>query len=541
MKRVPSWVGRLFVVGQLFFVTAIGSAAAATATPAADAGETPRRGGILRLWRNDDWRSLDPAIGFDADAAPIQKLLFRGLLNYGAGTDLVPDQALVWNVSPDGLTYTFRLRPGVRFSDGSDVEAADYIFSFERVLNPATGSPGSAYFMDIDGAAEFSQGKTPRVSGLSAPDSKTLVIRLARPVFTFRYVLAMNFAAVIPRNVVQQDPANFKYHRVGSGPYRVSHWRRSVGWRFERNPHYAGEDGLVDGVEISLGGDTSLAAMMLERGEIDWFTGDSVVATRFQKDPRLREWVHWVDTVSTEFFFMNTEMKPFDDLRVRQAFSHAIDKVRMLRVVGGRATLAQGIVPPAMPWSNPGAPQYAYDPAKARALLREAGVAEGIRIPYWFIASRPADRRVAQSIQQDLAAIGVALELNGVSYPAFEVKARNRGVAPCGTWGWVQDYPDPSTFLDMLLNGELISASDCNNVAFYNNPEFNRRLKEAAGEMDVSRRMQAYRAAESIAIQEAPWVPLYHPQYSLMVHPRVRGHVPHPVWLWRYETLWLKP
>ncbi|MBN8249335.1 MAG: ABC transporter substrate-binding protein, partial [Verrucomicrobia bacterium] len=132
----PRW--RAFGLWLLGLAGLVGAMARADDT-------TPRRGGILRLWTPTDWRSLDPAIAFDAESAPLQKLLFRGLLNYGTGTDLVLDQAAAWEVSPDGRTYRFRLKPGVRFAHGREVEAEDYVAALERILDPATGSPGLGF------------------------------------------------------------------------------------------------------------------------------------------------------------------------------------------------------------------------------------------------------------------------------------------------------------------------------------------------------------------------------------------------------------
>src|SRR5215469_9223904 len=145
---------------------------------------TPRRGGIIRLAFLGDLKSLDPAIGFDGDTIPLTRLIFRSLLDYDDGTGLVLDQAKDWNISPDGKTYTFHLRPGIRFSNGREVEAEDYIFALERVLAPQTGSPGQTYFLDIVGAREFADGKAPNVRGLRAPDKQTLVIELEKPEFT---------------------------------------------------------------------------------------------------------------------------------------------------------------------------------------------------------------------------------------------------------------------------------------------------------------------------------------------------------------------
>jgi len=510
-----------------------------TGNPAGAEEGPPRRGGILRLWTASDWRSLDPAVAFDAESTPLQKLLFRGLLNYGKGSDLVLDQAASWEVAPDGRTYRFRLKPGIRFAHGREVEAADYVAAIERILDPSTGSPGLAFFLDIVGAPEFSEGRAERVSGLRAPDGRTLEIELQRPVFTFRYVLAMNFADAVPRELFVRGASPPAAGLVGSGPYRIAEWRRGLGYRFVRNPHYTGPDGYVDGVELMVGGEEASAAMMLERGELDRVNADPPTRLRFQRDSRLRSWMHRVTPTDVGYLFLNTEMKPFDDLRVRQAVSHAVNRARIVGLTAGQCIVAEGIVPANMPWSNPSRPQYAYDPDRARALLREAGLGDGFRTELWYIQSRAVDQRVAVGLQQDLAAVGIQLELKNVSYPAFEAKVRRRGEVACGLWGWLQDYPDPSTFLDTLLNGDRIQPGGSNNQAFYNNPEFNRRVNEAALLMDAAVRLRLFREAEDIALRDAPWVPLYHEQYAILRSPRLRGDVPHPVWLWRYETMWL--
>jgi ABC-type transport system substrate-binding protein len=504
------------------------------------AAETPRRGGTLRLWFPQDWRSLDPAIGFDGDSIPLQKLLFRGLIDFDAtGTRLVPDQASDWSISPDGTTYTFHLKPGVRFSNGRAVEAEDYVFSLERILDPRTGSVGQSYFMDIAGAKEFTEGTAAHVTGLRAPDPRTLVIQLAKPSFTFRYMLTMMFASALPRDVVREQGANFRSHLIGSGPYQVKEWRRDVRWRFERNPQYSGTEGWVDSVDVQFGGDVSLRVMMVERGEIDRTKADAVSALRHARDPRLRSTLHWVTSVNTGYLFLNTEVKPFDDPRVRRAMNHAIDKRRLMQLAGGLAVAADSVVPPSMPWTNPGLPVYEYSPDKARALLREAGLPNGFKTGLWFINARAIDRRLAEGMQQELRAVGIEVQLEGINQSAFEVKARSRRQVACGIWSWSQDYPDPSNFLDVLLNGDRITDQDCNNLAFYSNPEVNRRLALAGDSFDPETRLRLFREAESLVMQDAPWVPLYHQRDPIIRHPRLRGDVPHPVYLWRYENMWL--
>jgi ABC-type oligopeptide transport system substrate-binding subunit len=261
----------IFAVFLLICLPVVGNARAAEPVPGAG---TPKRGGTLHLAFPSDWRSLDPAIAFDAASVPLQKLLFRGLIDFDKGIGLVPDQASDWSISPDGKTYTFHLRAGVRFAHGREVEAEDYVFSLERILDPKTGSPGQTYFLDIVGANEFNQGKAPHVAGLHAPDRRTFIVELKQPVFSFRYVMAMNFADAVPREVVRQYGRDFQYHLTGSGPYRVTNWRRDLHWRFERNPHYTGDDGgFIDAIEIMIGGDYTLHAMMVERSDLSVIRG----------------------------------------------------------------------------------------------------------------------------------------------------------------------------------------------------------------------------------------------------------------------------
>lgn len=510
-------------------------------TPTWANGSEPRRGGTLHLGFQTDWRSLDPAVAFDAASLPVVRLMFRGLIAYDAKTGLVPDQARDWQVTPDGRTWTFHLLDGVRFSNGREVGAEDYVYSFQRLLTPTTGSPGQTYLLNIAGAPEFAAGKTNRVAGLSAPDQRTLVIQLLEPQFTFRYVLAMVFAAVVPHEVIEKSGKEFNSHLVGTGPYRLVQRERSIRTILDRNPFYIGHDGYVDGMEIQFGPDPTLLSMMLERGNIDRTEASPAEAVRFLRDPKLKSWVQSVDTVSTDYLFMNTEVKPFNDVRVRRAMNHALNKERLIRLVAASGVQADGIVPPAMPWSNPSLPHYEYDPVKARRLLAEAGFPDGFKADFWYILSRPKDVRIAGGIQQDLKEVGIDLSLRPVTYPAFEVKVRSRNQASCGYWGWMQDYPDPSNFLDVLLSGHRITDSDCNNVSFYNNPEVDRRIDLASQSNDPAARQRWFAEAETAVANDAPWVPVLHEQIPMLTHPRLHGTDSHPVWLWRYEYMWLDP
>lgn len=522
------------------FVLILVALLAGTQTSWTESEGPPRRGGIMRLWYPTDWRTLDPAIAFDSDSVILSKLLFRGLLDFDQNAQVVVDQAESWSVSPDGKTYTFRLLPGVRFSHGREVEAEDYVFTIQRVLDPRTSSPGQTYYLDILGAKEFASGRAQNVRGLRALDRHTLSIELDKPSFTFRYLMAMAFAAALPREWVQHHGDRFPYHLAGSGPYRVAKWRRAVEWQFERNPHYHKDEGFIDRFDLMLGGDTALAAMMVERGDRDWANVGAVSATAFLRQPSRRRMIERVNVVSTQYFFLNTEQKPFDDVRVRQAFNHAVDRQRLIQLASSFGTEAHGIVPKSMPWSNPSLPRYSLDRAAAQRLLREAGFPNGFKTQIYYIQTRTPDSRAALSIQEDLRKIGVQAELVPISQPAFEVKARTRGAVPSGIWGWAQDYPDASNFLDVLLSGRRITDTDCNNLAFYRNTAVDHLLARAEQSMDSGERLTLHREAERLIMTDAPWVPLMEEQLAIARNSRVRGTPWHPVWLWRFEKLWLE-
>lgn len=541
MKEFPALLAVPYnpVRGVVLFCVMVGVLMSVAAS-AADA--QPKRGGTLHLWTQTELRSFDPAIAYDAESGPIVRLLFRGLLDYDNGANIVPGQVKDWNISPDGITYTFHLLPGVRFADGTEVEAQDYVFTFERLINPVTSSPGQGFFTIIQGAPEFITGKTNHVGGLQAPDKLTLIIRLQKPTFTFRYVLAMTLASAEPRGLVSRYGKNFQSHLVGSGPYRLSEWRRGVRTRLVRNPYYTGPDGYVDRVDIMVGGDDATAIMMLERNELDFIDrAGPVESVRFERDPRLRSWQVRMPVVGTDYLFMNTEMKPFDNVLVRRAVNYAINKPRLVKLTGGFYTVANGVVPPSMPWTNSSLPTYSYDPEKSRELIREAGYPNGLKTSVEYIADSPTFARLAQGIQQDLAQVGIDASLKPVNFAVFMDQVQSRGQAPLGVWGWFQDYPDPSDFLDVLFNGEYITESDCNNVFFYNNLKVNQLLDSAMQSQDLGERTRIFREAEDAILEDAPLAPLTHDVMPVLFNPRVHGVQPHPVWLWRFEWMWLDP
>jgi oligopeptide transport system substrate-binding protein len=505
----------------------------------------PKRGGTLRLALPTDVSSLDPAYAFDTISQPFIMLLYQGLVEYGDGANIVPAIARDWELSADRRTYTFHLRPGVRFSNGREVVASDFVYSLEHSLDPKTDALTESYFEGIAGANDFRAGKTPHVRGIRAPDSHTLVIELTAPDPTFLYILTLPGALVVPREVVEKFGPSFTAHPVGTGPYLLTEWRRGVKMRFERNPLYPDPNRqYLDAIEVLEGGDNTLHLMMFERGELDIadITQEPGIPIpdflRIEHSPRWHGLIESVSAAADGYLYLNTEMPPFDQLKVRQAMNYAIDKDKIVRLLHGTVIPAKGILPPSMPGFNPDLTDYPYDPAKARQLLAESGLTNGFACKLWFEAGNQILEPTAAAIQYDLSQVGIKVQLNPVTLPAFLDSSERRKTTECGLTGWSQDYPDSSDFLDSLFDGTYLTDEGCQNTAFYNNPHVNALLKQAGTCQDPAQRLRFFQEAEQTIVTDAPLVPLYYPRVYALRQPWLHGVRLHPVLYFRLERMW---
>ena len=375
-------------------------------------------GGSITVSYKDDVSTLDPAIGYDWQNWSMIKSLFDGLMDYAPGTtDLVPDLATSYSISDDGMTYTFKLKPGVKFHNGREMTAADVKYTLDRVVNPTTQSPGAGFFAAIDGFDAASAGEADGLSGVEAIDDLTVKISLSRPDATFLHVMALNFAHVVPKEVVEEHGADFGKHPVGTGAYKMTDWTLGQHVVFERNPDYHIQ-GLpkLDQITFEVGQEPIVALLRLERGEID-IAGDGIPPAKFLEvmgNPDLESNIVEGSQLHTGYITLNTQMAPFDNLKVRQAVNMAVNKDRIIRIINGRAVPANQPLPPLMPGYDKDYEGFKFDPDAAKALLAEAGLADGF-ITELYVANTDPQPRIAQAIQQDLANIGIKAEIKSLA------------------------------------------------------------------------------------------------------------------------------
>ena len=417
----------------------------------------PKQGGAMIVTYKDDVSTLDPAIGYDWQNWSMIKSLFSRLMDYEPGTtNLKPDLAEGYDISADGLTYTFKLRHGVKFHSGREMTAEDVAYSFNRTVDPRTASPGAGFFKSIAGFDDLTAGKATSMSGVKVVDPYTIAFTLAKPDATFLQVVALNFAGVVAREDVDKWGADYGHHPDGTGAYYLADWTLGQQVVFKRNlDYYVPGTPYLDEIDFKIGAEPLTALLQLQKGEID-IAGDGIPPAKFlevMNDPEQARLVVKGAQLETSYLTIKTTIKPFDDLKVRQAINMAINKDRIVKIINGRAVVANQPLPPGMPGYNPDYKGYSYDPEKARALLAEARYDAGQSFDLYVYNTDP-NPRIAQAIQQDLAAIGMTVNIKSLD-PANVIAAGGEpDQAPLiwsGGMGWIADFPDPSDFYAPIL------------------------------------------------------------------------------------------
>ncbi|HEX2765125.1 MAG TPA: ABC transporter substrate-binding protein [Candidatus Limnocylindria bacterium] len=523
-----------------------GTASPSEEAPGSDSppgSQAPEGGGTMTIAWEADIQSMDPAIAYDYVSIPAVHMVFESLIGYDDGTTLVPVLAEAMpEVSPDGLTYTFVLRPGVNFvkPDGSvlrEMTADDVVYSLNRVLNPnltPTPSPvASSFFAQIEGGQAVLDGEAHEATGVVAVDDRTVEITILSPNRAFLNVLAMTFGSVVPEGEAGTDTAAFSAAPIGTGPYYMASYTAGQAAHFVRNPHYWGPAPAIAEVEYEVGVDTVTQTQRAQANTLD-LMGDSIPTgslPEVRDDPEYAERLIEEATVAVSYVSIDATIEdpPLNDVRVRQAINHAIDKENLVAVVGGRGEPANCIFPPAISAHDPGCQPYDYNPERARELLAEAGVPDGFATTYYTDTTEDSVA-LAQAIQQDLAAVGIDVEIVSQEFDVLLETILVQGNAPLLGIAWIQDYPDPSDFYDPILSCAAVGGGF--NTSWACSEEADAIAIEALSMTDEAERDEAYREVQRLVMEEALWVPTYFPTVTHLHSDRLEGAYFHPVWSW---------
>lgn len=465
---------------------------------------------------NYDPRSLDPALSTDVPTGRAVGYVFDGLVRFTPDAQVVPGLARSWDVSTDGMTYTFHLRTGVKFHDGRPFRARNVISTFQRVLDPKTKGGRGWPLYPIDGAKAYAEGKGGSIAGLSSPNDSTVVIRLSEPFAIFPKLLAMPVAAIVPDSL----PANFGENPIGTGPWKFVEWRHDDYLKFAANTEYFGGRPKTDSLVARIIPEPSTAVAEFESGNVDVLVVPEGETRNWEQTDEKKAMLESAPALRVFYVAINTTRGPLADKRVRQALNYAVDANAILDgIVSGRGTLATGVVPPSLPGGDSTRRRFTRDVAKAKQLLAEAGFANGIDVELWS-SQTPPFPRIAQIIQAYLKEANVRVTLVQRDASSMREAAR-AGKTDMTVKDWWADYPDAENFLYPLLH--TANRGVGGNVSFYSNPEFDRLVNDARREQDEARRTALYKQADALEYEDAPMIYLFFYKELYAVQPWIQN------------------
>lgn len=526
-------------------------AAAATEAPAAAASAptaAPAPAGIIN--------SL--GIALPADAAPLAKQVFHDAGMEGKHFDfnknvyeyndlcpycfqaLVlddPDHAYVdpgdaerWEVSDDGLTWTFHLRDGLKWSDGSPLTAQDYEFTFQRLMDPKTASTYAWFYYPIKNGEAVAQGEKPVSDlGVKAVDDKTFQVTTEKPIPYMTMIMGFPTSWPVPKAMVEKYGDAFATDvdkTLYNGAFMPTQWNKGTDITFKLNPNYTGpQKPLLETIEKKFIQQGAPTLSMYQADELDYTIPVSQAdMIMIMADPALSQEAVVAPGKTTRYIWFNTLKPPFDNLKLRQAVSHAIDRDAITqKVTKGMNLTTYTMIPNGTPCNNDGNPEYTalanYDPELARKLLAESGV-DVAKLPVMEMwtkqgEAQPELEAIANMLKQNLGIQVITKDVERAVY----VDTLTKGNMEIALARWAMDYNDPSNFVDWW-------ASNAGSIIQWKNPEFDAAVKAAGVELDPQKRCELYGKAEKIMLEDAAGVFIEHPKAMELFKPWIGGVKP---------------
>lgn len=484
---------------------------------------------VLRVPLVNPPTTFDPAMVEDGTTIDVLQQVFEGLVQWSPDNKLVPCLATKWEISPDGRTYTFHLRPRVKFQDGSPVTAQDVYYSFHRSLDPALHSePAPIYMGDIVGATEENSGKAKDLAGVKVIDPMTVSITITKPKAYWLDTLTYPTDYIISKAEGDKSTgpmtADIAALGAGTGPFRVKSYVPDNKVTLTANSAYWDGAPKLAGIERPIIVDATTRHAEYVHGDLDilqYLQPGNLVTDA--KDPTLKDQIHFFRRASMWYIGLNqTAFPAFKDVRVRQALAYATDKNLVIqRVFQGNRDIAQDILPEGIPGGDPNFKGIPYNPVKARALLAAAGYPGGKGFPTIPIVYRIGYPEVESTVEVLAnmwhANLGITVRSSGEEYGKM-IHEKDNSLLPCYHIRWAADYLDPQDYYSVLLR-----TGAPENTTGYSNPKYDTLCDAADISRDPKQRIALYRQAARIAADDAPMIPLYYQKDPELIKPYVKG------------------
>ncbi len=500
-----------------------------------DAKPCGRVGGTLVFAQAQDTVALDPHTVTDGFSVNNVSNIFDTLVRYVADSTAVePSLAESWTVTPDNLVWTFKLRKGVKFHDGTPFNAEAVKFNYDRQIDEK-----NPYH---NGTFEYAEFTFQNVKSVDVVDEFTVRWTLSAPYAPFLINQAMFSTGIASPTAIKKYGKDFFKNPVGTGPFKFVEWEQKDHITLEANKDYWAGRPCVDRLIIRGIPDNTVRLLEMEKGTVHIM--DQVNPPDYDRIRGNNDLVLFIGPgLNTGYLTMNTEVAPFSDRRVRQAVNHALDRNALIKAFyGGIASPATNPFPPTMWGYNKKVQPYEYSVDKAKKLLAEAGFANGFTTElYWPNRSRPylpQAQKTAEAIQQQLAQAGIQAKLVTFEWGTYLAKLRN-GEDPMALIGWTGDNGDPDNFLYVLLDKDNAVRGKAQNYAFYKSDPVHRLLIQAQRVSDQAARAALYEQAQEIIHRDAPWAPLVHASRVAGYRKDVQNYFPHPLDIRWLHRVWL--
>ena len=550
-------VAALAIAGAMALSGCGGSKSGGEGTKSGDTTQTAAGKKILTIQLGPDVESIDPALNSAVDGANYILFAFDNLLKMDKDGKVVPGLAEKYEVSDDQLTWTFHLRDGLKWSDGSALTADDFVYSWQRLVDPNVAAP---YAQTVLGMVEGyddaigrpdADGNTtvdpdPTKLKVEAPDEKTLIVHMAKPTPYFDKLAAFVSLSPVKKDVVEANPDGWSIDPktyISTGPFKLTGWEPGSYLMFEKNENYWDADSIkLDGIKCLLMQDQNATFSAYESGDALMIKD---VPTQEITTLKERSDFHIDPILGTYYLDLNTTLDEFKDPKVREALSLALDRKYISETItSGTYTPASGFVSEGVTdwngtaWQDNITDKSAYiniddhagNLAKAKELLKEAGYENGVGLPEMVYSTNDASyhKKIAEYLQQAWGELGLKVQVNIVEWKSFTPQRRS-GNYQTARDGWVMDYNDPSNILELALTG------NGNNNAKYSNPEFDALMSKAATEKDPQTRFGYLHQAEDFIMKDTAMVPLLYYNDFYLQSDKITGSWHSPDGFWHFE------
>jgi len=494
-------------------------------------------GGTFVFGRGGDTVRLDPATVTDGESFRLTEQIFDNLVQFnGSSTDLKPALARSWDIAPDGMSYTFRLRPGVRFHDGTAFDASAVKWNFERWGNKQNqwnmeANAGGASFEYYEDVAGFSDA----IKSVDVADDLTVQVTLNAPQGPFMLNLALPAFGIMSPYSAGNGFDALSRNPVGTGAFRFVEWVPGDRIVLDRNISYWGDQPSVDRVVVRVIPDNAARFLALRSSAIDMMEGanpDDVANAR--RDRSLSVLLR--PSMNIAYINMNLSQKPFDNVKVRQAIAASINRSAIVEALyAGIGKVASQLLPESLLGWNSELKGPQFDQNRAKQLLSEAGYPNGFSTDFWYMpVSRPYypnPQAIAEAFASDLGKVGIKVTLKSEEWGTY-LSDRNQLKFPIWMLGWTGDNGDPDNFLYTFFGNKRNDNS-------WDNAQVRTLLKQAQSSADTSERESLYKQVNQIIEQELPRIPIAHTTPPLLARAYVKGYLPHPTATEYYSNVWL--